>query len=551
MVRNYKRKSDRGSWSIENMEKAVKDVSNKVLTLGEAAAKYEVPKTTLFRRTAAKAKGLAVTKNLGRHMPVFTEEQESQLCSYILQMEERLFGLTPMDIRKLAFQLAEKSKLENPFNKENQCAGPDWFESFMKRNKTLSLRKPEATSYGRAVGFNKPQVERFFKLLEECLTKYELRPERIYNMDETGLTVVQKPQRIVGKKGKKQVGALTSAEKGRNVTAACCVSAAGHYVPPFLIFPRKTMRDDLLDGSPPGTVGKAQENGWMNSEIFVSWLSHFIKFVRPTTSDRVLLILDGHCSHKSIEALDLATENGVVVLCLPPHSTHRLQPLDRCFFGPLMTYYDREISKWLRNHPGRTVSVNQIAPIFASAYGQAARHDIAVQAFSCCGICPFNPEIFSDADFAPSLVTDQPQPDGQPDAQSDVVKDIPGPSTSSTLPEDISEFTATIQEISPLPKAELGERKRKGKRSKAEVLTSTPVKNDLRSRQTAKQSAVAKPKKLKLNSGSKKSWSCIICGTAYTEPPTEDWIQCSKCNCWAHENCAEVDGPQYICDLCI
>ena len=275
---------------------------------------------------------------------------------------------------------------------------------------------------------------------------------------------------------------------------------------------------------------------------------HFIKVSKPTKSDRELLILDGHCSHKSIEALGLATEAGIVVLCLPPHSTHRLQPLDRCFFGPLMTYYDREISKGLRNHPGRTISVNQIASIFASAYGQAARHDIAVQAFSCCGIYPFNPEVFDDSDFAPSFVTDHPQPDTHREA----VEEVPGPSAANAAPtQNISQFSATIQEISPLPKAEPSERKRKGKKSKAEVLTSTPVKNDLRSRQTVKQSGGAKPKKLRLDTGLKESWSCLVCGTAYTEPPTEDWIQCSKCNCWAHENCAEVDGPRYICDLCM
>jgi len=58
-------------------------------------------------------------------------------------------------------------------------------------------------------------------------------------MDETGFTVVQKPQKIFGQKGKNQVGAVTSAEKGKNVTFVYCVSASEKYVPSLVIFPRK------------------------------------------------------------------------------------------------------------------------------------------------------------------------------------------------------------------------------------------------------------------------------------------------------------------------
>jgi len=46
-------------------------------------------------------------------------------------------------------------------------------------------------------------------------------------MDESGLTVVHKPRKVLAKKGMKQVGKVTSGEKGETTTIVCAVNAAG------------------------------------------------------------------------------------------------------------------------------------------------------------------------------------------------------------------------------------------------------------------------------------------------------------------------------------
>jgi len=84
-----------------------------------------------------------------------------------------------------------------------------------------------------------------------------------------------------------------------------------------------------------------QQNGWMCNEGFVNWLKHFISVVRPTVEQKVALILDGHVSHcRNLEAINLARSAGVRMISLPPHTTHRLQPLDVTFFGPMGKFYD-------------------------------------------------------------------------------------------------------------------------------------------------------------------------------------------------------------------
>jgi len=111
----------------------------------------------------------------------------------------------------------------------------------------------------------------------------------------------------------------------------------------------------------------------MQKDIFEKWMMHFIKFSHATKDNPVLLLLDGHCTHtKSIELIQIARDNGVVLLCFPPHCTHRLQPLDVAFMKPLSTYYDRETTNWLRTHGGDVVTLKQLSEIFGLAFIKAA-----------------------------------------------------------------------------------------------------------------------------------------------------------------------------------
>ena len=121
----------------------------------------------------------------------------------------------------------------------------------------------------------------------------------------------------------------------------------------------------------------------------------------------MLLILDGHSTHtKNLELIDLGRGNGVVLLCLPPHCSHIMQPLDVRFMKPLSTYYDQELEKWLRNNPGRIVTTFQITELFGHAYVKAATSQTAAMGFRKTGIFPTNRDIFLPHQFATADPTD-------------------------------------------------------------------------------------------------------------------------------------------------
>jgi hypothetical protein len=394
------------------MVTAISKVLTKELSIREAADQYNVPKSTLARRAGNKNKiAVGSKKHFGRFVTDLTPEFEQELKCHILDMESRFFGLTCQEVRKLAFQLAEQNNVQHRFNPDNQMAGKKWLAGFLARNCEISVRKPEATSIARATGFNQPAVCKFFTLLEKVIIERQITGSRIYNCDETGVSTVHQPSKILAKKGKHQIGALTSGERGRNITVVCCVSATGHYVPPAFIFPRKRMKAELMDNAPNESLAVCEKSGWMTSLVFRQYLEHVVKHSHATIDNPILLVLDGHSSHtKSLEVLEYATQHGVIMICLPPHTTHKLQPLDVSFFKPFNTYYDQHVQRWLRAHPGRGFGEFQVAAAVCEAFGKAATMSIATNGFKKCGIWPLNKYIFEDHEYQAALTTDRPLP---------------------------------------------------------------------------------------------------------------------------------------------
>ena len=334
----------------------MKDYEAGDIGLNKCASEYGIPKATLKRHIDGSNKyAKGCLKTLGRQQ-VLPEYVEEELVKHILTLENMFFGVTRKELMRLAFQVAERNGIPHVFNAELKSAGKTWYKKIMKRHEDkLRLRQPEATSIGRASGFNRQAVADYFDLLEGVIDKNKLTPLQIYNMDESGISVVQKLcQKIIGLKGKHQIGVVSSAERGINTTVVCCFNAAGMYVPPIIIFKRKRLPPELKDGAPCGSIVTCNETGWMSSEIFLQWLQHFIAWVKPSSSKPILLVLDGHSTHvKNLKAILLARSANVIMLSLPPHTTHKAQPLDKTFFKPLQTYYDQAVEKWLRVNVGR------------------------------------------------------------------------------------------------------------------------------------------------------------------------------------------------------
>lgn len=561
------------------MQQAINAVKEKKMGWLLASKSYNVPFTTLRRRAIS----LQGSKKgyLGGHKVTFSQELETELVEHIKVLETRFFGLTTIDVRKLAFQIAEAKNILHRFSTDKKTAGWEWLRGFTKRNPSITLRTPESTSAARARSFNRVQISKYFERLSDTLEQHSFEPADIWNVDESGLsTVPSKNIKIYATKGRKQVGVLSSAERGQHLTVVCCMNAIGTFIPPALIFPRKNMKNELMDHAPPGAIGLTQEKGWMNSEVFLKWLQHFVKFVKPSTEKKVLLLVDGHSSHKSLEVITYAKEHGIVLFCFPPHCTHRVQPLDVSFYAPLRSFYNQELSSWLKNHPGRTVTHFQVAEILNLAYMKAATIKNATSGFSSTGISPFNANIFPDWMFSPADVTDIPyEGDNQNEQNTEIIFIKPGPSSNhdgkninengNNQSQDVENIS--VAEISPIPIA--SQRKSNNrKKGKYGVLNTTPNINLAKQivaekeAQALRKSARAAKKRLVTEEDSdeevkdmetvdddEEDAACIYCNELFSlSRARETWLRCQNCKKWAHAECAGLHkfAKRFICDIC-
>jgi hypothetical protein len=134
----------------------------------------------------------------------------------------------------------------------------------------------------------------------------------------------------------------------------------------------------------------------------------FFKHTRSTKERPVLLILDDHDSHLSLDGIELCRESGIIILSLPPHCSHKLQPLDRSVYGPFKKYVNSMSDAWIRSNPGKTMSIYDIPEVVRDALPLATTFKNIQSGFRVSGVWPLNRHIFTDDEFLTSAVTDRP-----------------------------------------------------------------------------------------------------------------------------------------------
>ena len=216
---------------------------------------------------------------------------------------------------------------------KRSCDDPftlNWFREFVKRWSQLRVLKPRGLEKVRAKSASTLVVSNYFQELEQTLDKYELRdkPHLIFNMDEKGAMQNYTLPAVVA--GTDFHPPAVVSKKGQTTTIIGCGSASGVTVPPFFVFAGKRLIPEVLKGVSPGADGMMSESGWVNADVFRHYVkNHLTKFLpHRDAHQHILIILDGHKSHISLDLVDWAKQQNIVLFILPAHTSHILQPLD-------------------------------------------------------------------------------------------------------------------------------------------------------------------------------------------------------------------------------
>ncbi|CAH2003443.1 unnamed protein product [Acanthoscelides obtectus] len=548
MPTKYNRRSTslRGQWTKEQLLLAIAAVNNNSMGVNEAARHFNVPATTLRRR---KKSGNLVVGPQGPSACLGIQN-ENKIVTHIKKLQAHGFAPTREDVRVMAFKLAEQLQIKHRFNHESGKAGYDWLHSFLSRHPGLSVRKSEGVSLARAQGMRRKEVADYFKLLERVLAENQLfeKHSHIFNVDETGMQLNNKPGFVVAAKGSKNVASITAAEKGETITVISCFSAEGVYIPPTCIMKGKNKKAEYEDGLPPGSkVYMNEKSAYINSALFYLWLKE--QFLPRKPVGTVILLLDGHGSHcNNIEMLEFASSNNIILVCLPSHTTQFLQPLDRGFFKSLKMNYYRACNLYIKNNPTRRLTRLQFGELLASAWVKSATVSNAVAAFKATGIVPFNPEAIPDEAFLSETTDVQDNVNNCNNNEQEIttqasILDHPQPGCSKDSlppPESPPKNNLTpgkmLNNISPIP------------------CTSTPVQQvRKRSKQVASilNSAEKSEADVSLHDSSSEGSEdecCRGCNEAYaTTKKPDDWLKCIRCLSWYHETCSRYSE---LCNGC-
>ena len=292
---------------------------------------------------------------------------------------------------------------------DTKALGINWIYKFLKRHTEIKTKHIPPLDKERAIAQDPAVLTHWFELYQKVKQDYNIQDNDTYNMDEKGFMqgVIGKSKVMINKYEKK--AHMTQCGSREWVSLIECVSVDGRILPPYIIFKAAVHQRAWLQAWPDANIAISQ-NGWTDNEIGYSWLEHFAKESASRQQGQYrLLILDGHASHISTAAIEFSFYNKIILLCLPPHTTHVLQPLDVGLFAPLATAYKRNIHSITRL--GASYSIDKVD--FLEQYQKARTSAFTLQniqsAWEKVGLVPYKPSRVLD-DFS---TPQDPPPEAQ------------------------------------------------------------------------------------------------------------------------------------------
>lgn len=271
---------------------------------------------------------------------------------------------------------------------------------FMKRNPSLSFKKPEHLQKARQNARDPFVVYDFFERVEDIYSKSSIHENAallVFNADETGFTSDPSRLRAIGEKGK-ALNRVSGGSGRESTTVLACESARGDFLPPLIVHKGIAVQPRWISSeSYPGTIYAATNNGWMKESTFYDW---FLKMFIPTVNEirqnnhlegrTAVLFYDGHSSHISIRIIEQALENKIELLKFPSHLTDRIQPLDKCVFGPVKTAWDKilvEHGKTKMGFNNSRLSKAEFVQLLSKLWKNLSRKNI-IKGFNSTGLFP-------------------------------------------------------------------------------------------------------------------------------------------------------------------
>jgi hypothetical protein len=289
-------------------------------------------------------------------------------------------------------------------------------QQFLQRHPELKSIMGQCIELAR-VKQSTPEVSgRWFIVLQQTIDEEKIAWENVYNADESGFGIGKKraTRVIVDAKLREAYQAEPGCQEW--VTVMECVSATGSFITPLIIFKGKNICMNWIPKDAPKEWNiSCNTKGWTSNRHGMEWLKKCFEpaIRKKANGEKRLLICDGHDIHISADFIYHCIQNDIILMLLPPHASHLMQPLDVGVFAPLKRAMAGFLDRLFRTGIATLQKVEWFE-CFLKAHEKAVTCNNIMGGWRGSGIYPLNPLKVLQKLPAPKKVKTPPPPEIDP-----------------------------------------------------------------------------------------------------------------------------------------
>ena len=219
----------------------------------KCAKKHNVPQSTISTWLKQRQDGTLIDAGTVGTKSAIPLLVENDLVNIIIFLSDCGQNMDRDAIRDLVKSFLDHMQWKVTRFRDNR-PGLDWCRSFENRHKEkISRRKRQGLSYARASGLTDENVQKFYKLWQALVNENNVRPENMWNCDESGFQPNPKGGLVYINNQNKDAYELAFDNSRETYTVLFTCSPAGKYLPPFICYKGKLVSHRWTQGGPPGT----------------------------------------------------------------------------------------------------------------------------------------------------------------------------------------------------------------------------------------------------------------------------------------------------------
>ena len=335
---------------------------NELMNDNEAVRQLSIPQQSL---QASEAEKVDLNGTAGGHSEsIFTKQEEQNIVEFLTTLYSLGYGFSRYDMMIVAKEYALYLKKGKG-------------EKFLSNNKLFKVVRnlPELrVIYKRCTMSLSNILTSFFDRLEKVMVEHSFSdtPQLVFSVIDIEIRQDE----------------ATSEEDQILATIVACGNAAGQSIPPFFVFQGQEMKQDLMNNALPGSSGIVSENGLVNAEVFIQFLTeHLLRNISEEDMGKPILVHVNGVKFCSVGLLDLAKARNITLIFPPIEISNALMPLDIACIETFQEEYTTECEKHMANTKS-DIAVHNMSEIVSKVYPKALSSANISKGFRKAGLFP-------------------------------------------------------------------------------------------------------------------------------------------------------------------